>query len=527
MFKRMGFLRIVLAIFLALFSASMASAGKKSKGRLDTFEKTLEQMEFNVQEGLVDFPDIVDMCCECQIFSCFANNPSSPYGVFVLPPAPGQEVKNPYAEWFEVNEDNDPNNPWYDENQKDYPDGGSWFWRLRPDEAVVFLGTTPPEMTYFGFTAYLYDRYSDGAPKPPVCTADGKPDRDPPDSSLNRIPVFASIGDTTNNRTVSVSGAKKNPFLKDVVFILTADQKVERQVRKALHKAGYGDEMINTIVIPQDLVRFGVNSESDSLLFLIRMATKITPTNPNPAVERYMASPGTLFRLTPKKSSRLDPFPPAKLRVRGVGDTEVKLLPLVDQLGEAIVKTFNNYKAETISTVNWYEGYNCIENNENCMGDNRDTPYVLPGFNPLIHVPYQDLTLDDDKEFYVAYGVNHKASGKAIYSNISVYGWERKCSPVVIDDEDMDGSASAYLETDDPTADMLYAYVIARDCSKEDLTGEQQHFCREVKDNCKVGVPSGEPIAIGFRAYVEPKTNVGPAYSEIVLDRIIKFTRLP
>ena len=57
---------------------------------------------------------------------------------------------------------------------------GSWFWRLRPDEAVVFLGTTPPEMTYFGFTGYLYDRYSDGVPDPPDCTAEGKPDRTAP-----------------------------------------------------------------------------------------------------------------------------------------------------------------------------------------------------------------------------------------------------------------------------------------------------------------------------------------------------------
>jgi hypothetical protein len=524
MFKRRGLLKIVIVIFLALFSTIVASAEKKSKGRLDTFEKTLQQMGFNVQEGLVDFPDIVDMCCECQIFSCFANNPSSPYGLFVLPPAPNQEeVKNPYAEWFAQNEKDD--NTWYDDNQKPYPANGSWFWRLRPDEAVVFLGTTPPEMTYFGFTGYLYDRYSYGAPKPPVCTSEGKPDRDPPDSSLNRIPVFGSLGDTVNYRTVRVSGAKKNPFLKDVVFILTADQKVERQVRKALHKAGYGDEMINTIVAPQDLVRLGVNSESDSLLFLIRMATEITP-----AVETYMASPGTLLRLSPDppiSSSGLDPFPPPKLRVRGTGDTEVDLLPFVDQLGKAIMETFQGgYNAEPISTVNWYEGYNCIENNENCLGDNRDTPYILTGFNPLTHVPYQDLTLDDGM-FYVVYGVNHKASGKAIYSNISVQGWARKCSPVLVGNEDMVGSASAYLGPDDPAADMMYAYAIARPGGCSLLPVQQQGFCREVSYDCKGGVLEEEPIAIGFRAYVESKTKVGAAYSEIVIDRIVKFTPKP
>ena len=345
---------------------------------------------------------------------------------------------------------------------------------------------------------------------------------------MNRIPLFASLGDTVNYRTVRVSGAKRNPFLKDVVLILTADQKVERQVKKALHKAGYGDGMINTIVAPQDLVRLGLDSESDSLLFLIRMATKLTP-----AVESYMASPGTLLRLSPNPpipSSELDPFPPPKLRVRGIGDTEVGLLPLVDQLGKAIVDTFENkgYNAEPISTVNWYEGYNCIENNENCLGDNRDTPYILPGFNPLTHIPYQDLALNEG-EFYVVYGVNHKASGKAIYSNISVQGWIRKCSPVLIGNEDMVGSASAYLDLDDRAADMVYAFVIARPdgCSSKDLTEKQQWFCREVSYTCKGGVLQDEPLAIGFRAYVEKKTNVGAAYSEIVIDRIVKFTPKP
>jgi hypothetical protein len=29
---------------------------------------------------------------------------------------------------------------------------------------------------------------------------------------------------------------------------------------------------------------------------------------------------------------------------------------------------------------------------------------------------------------------------------------------------------------------------------------------------------------VGFRAYVEPQTKVGPSYTEIVYDRVIKFS---
>ena len=55
MFKRSGLFKIVVAIFLALFSTAAASAEKQSKGRLDVFEETLQQMGFNVQRGTGGF----------------------------------------------------------------------------------------------------------------------------------------------------------------------------------------------------------------------------------------------------------------------------------------------------------------------------------------------------------------------------------------------------------------------------------------------------------------------------------------
>jgi hypothetical protein len=42
--------------------------------------------------------------------------------------------------------------------------------------------------------------------------------------------------------------------------------------------------------------------------------------------------------------------------------------------------------------------------------------------------------------------------------------------------------------------------------------------------DCASGVPQTEPLTVAFRACVESRTNVGAAYSEIVIDRIIKFT---
>jgi hypothetical protein len=46
----------------------------------------------------------------------------------------------------------------------------------------------------------------------------------------------------------------------------------------------------------------------------------------------------------------------------------------------------------------------------------------------------------------------------------------------------------------------------------------------EIGCECGEGIPSEEGIALVFRAYVEPATKVGPAWGEVILDQIFKFT---
>ncbi len=499
-------LAVLSVLVCAVFGASLTFAGEP-EARLKAFRKDLARKGFVVQDGILDFPEILGMCCACKLPSCFANNPSSPYGLAVLPPAPDQSpsVPNPYSEWFTENHT--------------YPDGFSWFWRLRPDEAVVFIGTTPPRMKYFGFTAYLYDRYHPLPQPPPACQADTFV-RPAPLSSYNRIPLFASLGDTVNHMTVRTSGDAPNPFGRNVVFILAADKNIEARVRRALLDAGYPKSILNTIVIPPDIARLGVESVSDTLTFVLRMAT-------DQNLDDYKKAPRALLRIspsTPVPSSSLVPLETPRLRVRGIGKTETRLLPAVDALGRAIVAAYPGYDAKPIYTTNWYEGYNCIENGQNCLGDNRDTPYIPPSFNPVT----ARLTQEDDMilqpgEFLVAYGVNHVATKKAVYANIAVLGWNHKASPAVIDDSEMAGTAEYFLgaSADPATADMLYAWKITR---LDGCTGDDTPNCREIDTSCLHGVGADEPMAIVFRAYLEKKTKVGAAYGEIVIDRILKFT---
>lgn len=476
-----------------------------------TLRRELARMGFTVQDGRLDFPKIVDMCCECQLPTCFANNPSSPYGIFVLPPAPNQDpaVKNPYAEWF------------FEDDH--YPEGWSWFWRMRADEAVIFVGTTPPRMQYFGFTAYLYDRYHydpDHSPiHPPDCTIGDTWSRPSPPSSYDRFPLFASLGDTTNQLTVNVRRFRRDPFDRKVVFIVAADRGTERKVRLALLRSGYTPSMINSLPVPPDLVHLGIESDKDTLCIVLRMVP-----DADTDLEPYEQAPRTLLRVTPNQPlppEDLEPIPPPNLRVKGTGETEVFLLPLVEKLGKALIARYPDYVATPIATTNWYEGYNCIENGQNCLGDNRDTPYIPPSFNPVTGQLNQNMVLAED-EFYIAYGVNHRATGKATYSNVSVLGWTHKSSPVVINNEMMAGSARHFLGSGWETAavDKLYAYRMTRPCGCD---GDKA-YCLEVPYDCNNGIAAEEPMAIVFRAYLEPATRVAPAYGEIIIDRILKFT---
>ena len=100
-----------------------------------------------VGKGSFEFLDL-SQCCST---SCLGNNPSSPYGALFVPAAPGQPAA------------------------ADRPDGLSSTFRLRADEAIVFVGSTPPEVKYFGFTPYVADRAKDGGGRRLVAASVSEP----------------------------------------------------------------------------------------------------------------------------------------------------------------------------------------------------------------------------------------------------------------------------------------------------------------------------------------------------------------
>lgn len=479
------------------------------KGQVDAFKHQLAKKGFVWQDGKVWFPDILSMCCQCQLPSCYSNNASSGYGFFALPPAPGQaaSVKNPYAEWFT--------------EKGNLPADWSFAWRLRPDEAVVFIAKTPPKVEYFGFTAYLYDRFVAGMGPVPDCTyvdGSGEPQhRAQPASVQSRFPVFASLGDTINQETIELDGGRQNPFQKKVVVVAAADGTILREVKNALKAAGYPETGINSLPVAPALARLGTDSQNDSFMILMRVAP-----DPGDNVDDYYSQPMTLLRVTPSTpvpAPRLAPIPPPKLRVRGKGKTEAFLETQVDGLGQAIVAHYAalGYRAAPVKMAALPDGFNCISNMQNCLADNRDTIYISPAYDIISGqlLPGQPSLVLGPNEFLVAYGVQHPLVEKASYSNISIMGWFKRAAPAVVTNPDMAGSAQEYLSGADPA---LYAYQIAR------TGGCLTQHCIALGTGCGSGIASDEPVAPVFRAYLEPGTKIGPSRGEVILDRVLKFS---
>jgi hypothetical protein len=77
--------------------------------------------------------------------SCYGNNPDTPYGLVMLQRGVGENTD--FDEWGRPLE----------------VDGHSAAWRLQPNDAVVIIGDSPPEMTYWGITNYLFNRHYDDA----------------------------------------------------------------------------------------------------------------------------------------------------------------------------------------------------------------------------------------------------------------------------------------------------------------------------------------------------------------------------
>jgi hypothetical protein len=345
--------------------------------------------------------------------------------------------------------------------------------------------------------------------------------------------LYGTLGDTLNHLVINTEGTPEgkpgNPFNQTTIVVTTADKGIDQRIRAAAQFAGYSDGIINTQVLPLAMLKMGVENDSDTFNVLLR-PTQFTDEQ---AGNNYIAkAPATVFRVTPNETAKLDPFDMPKLRVRGTGTTEFDLMDDLEKLRIAILNKYSGLKVAELPTSQiGITGSDAIQRGIDAYGPPNDACYLWTGNQSVSSPtpPFPDLTKyygflrdpaitlgNNTNEFIIVYGVNHVATGKAIYENFVLYGADVWNGVAMINDLDFNGTAQEYLP-DNPNAKYLYVYKLARNCKGDS-------HCYEVPyDKGAYGIDLDQPVFIGWRMYLENATKTGPSYSEIVYDRAIKF----
>jgi len=490
----MRFCMLLLVLFTIFIETGLAV--NVDIGDVDAFKQALEKDGFTVQQGGTGFFDLIKLLDTGVLPSAYGNNPSTKYLTYFVPPAPGHQVDEMASKIAKT----------LGITMKLGP-----YWNLGPDEAVIFVGRTPPECRYFSYDLQLLSR------------AYGNETRW----------IFGNLADTINIAVINTEGTPNglpgNPFNQTTVIVNTADRGIDQRIRAAALSAGYSGAIINTQELPSSILNMGVENTSDTFMMLIRPAVVADKQ----AEDNYINNtPAVIFRITPNESTELDPYDYPELRVRGTGTTEFDLMDDLEELRIAILDKYTDLNATECPTSQTVPvGTDGIQRGIDVLGPNNDCCYLwahnqtvssptppffdITKFYPFLRDPF--ITLGDDpNEFFIIYGVNHVATGKATYQNFGIYGADVWNGIKAITDADFSGSAEEYLP-DNPNAKYLYVYKIARNCDGEP-------YCFEVPTGPGAyGIGLDQPISVCWRIYLEPATKTGPSYSEIVYDRAIKF----
>lgn len=478
------------------------------------FISTLINHGFIVQEGQLSYVDILKLCSEGKVDSCLGNNVGAPYAVCFMPPAPNQtpsKGQNPPIGYDSSNPNNSPANV-------DYLAPGFSF-KLRPDEAIVLIGITPPPALYYCMRSY-------------VGFVENKPEKDYSDSITAGNEetgfyhmVFASLGDQLNNYNIwtenTPKGATGNPYQSATAIISTADQNMNGQIRDALTTAGYSPDIMNNDNIPMDLVNMGLERGKDTFVYMMRFvlwADRNQGTQYIDNINQFMR----VFRITPKTPLETNtPWPIPALKIRESGVTEYQVVPHArrdfDYLRNEIIKKYAGTEYDPVDldlTIAIPDNFDAILRDVNVYGDDRDAVYFKT----------KDFQLTSDDDFVIVYGINHERTGKAIYSNASFYGAELFNGVVgAFSTVQFPDTALEFFPKGYENAGFYYVYKMARRADEENVVIIPYSTGNPLGK--AYGVDNNKDARIVFRVYLDQIAMVGPYIFDIIWNHAILFKK--
>jgi hypothetical protein len=429
-----------------------ADAAQTEDPRLTAFRAALAQDYIVSTNGTLQIADLIQMVDNHKLDSAGGNQATQPYVRMQVPRYP-------------LSED-------------DFVDLDTAAFRIRPDEAVVYVGPTPPKCDYFSFVTFLFVRHTNAF-------------------SEKGDWLFASVRDPLNHLLLQTEDGPEKPFAANTMVIFTADHTTYRSITNIAEQAGYPASMLNAYVLPATNLFLGVDpaKKPDTLVLAIRTANFADPI----AKENYLTNThyGAVYRLTPKTARELDAMdPPAWRNRESTNEWELiankapgwNVTNAMDQLRDAIISAIPNVGVTSFDSTRWFydsqevlkEDPSLKEFHQYVAGESSDTPYLRSatptGAATNFSVGPNDLL--------VVYGVNHQASGLATYANFALYGdwivsdcaaqpgdarWypigcnDRLWNGVVgLNSHSYVGSAAEYLPGDPNATNFLYASIIVR-----------------------------------------------------------------
>ena len=314
-------------------------------GRIKCFIKRLEENGFIVQEGKLQYIDILKLVSEGKSPTALGNIVGAPYATYLLPPAPNQ-MPSPGQRPPKAYDPDNPNN--YPPNLDFIKPG--LHYKLRPDEAIVLIGQTPPPSVYFCFRSYL-------------ALVENKPEknyRNAVTAGEHRTGYYhfigASLGDQINNYSIWTDntpfGASGRPFNSSTIIITTADKRINQHMRDALNDSGFCSGIINNDNIPIDLVNMGLEKGKDHFSFVMR-ANIFEDSDIGwdyiYNLEKYF----TVLRITPQKPyTSIHPWPIPALKAKETCTTEFQAIPTarntLDYLRNQIISKYKNTEYDVV-----------------------------------------------------------------------------------------------------------------------------------------------------------------------------------
>lgn len=511
-----------------------------SDGLQDGLVEALQSAGFMAQEGIVDFSLLGDSN-DCNERSCVWSNPSTAYAYGILPLSPSESLEKKLGDEYDLPADtkSDLN------GSRSWESGLSPEWQLRADEVVLLFGCTPSHnyTRYFGVTGYVERAYVDNDRKKGWVNIKGSVGdtlsiAGDPDNGFgfeNRLKTSAKQPESFDmlSSTEDIVG-KESAFQKIMLVMMGSSKSKIEEAQKAIdgvltsHKL---EGIVSVIPIPDGLGEVGLATEDNAhftYYSLILRATLQPGVRPTQIGSYSGSSPLRVWRLTPKMEGTLNPedrfqvkdSPPvprimsSALKWRSehfLKDAHEFLIAQVEKEYTTTHVIAHSVLAQGLNEGLGVEyGVTCVEQGAFCGYETRDAAFIYV---------YPLVLLDTKETVTYVIGVNHRISGTAMYSSVSINTFDTRLGVGILDDVALYGSAEPYLKGTEfeNLHEFFYVLPIARNCEGLDN-------CVHVPLEGKGRVMANETMAVLERLYVNPATGVAPSPVDLLLPHTLTFT---